>query len=49
MSTMPGLIGLSMAAKVICDLAEKQFKPHEIDDVKYTAYQRLHSYGNFFN
>ena len=45
MSTMPGLIGLSMASKVICDLAQKPFESHEMDDVKYTAYQRLHFFG----
>lgn len=45
MSTMPALIGLSIASYVICELTGHQINPHEIDDVKFTSYQRLHFFG----
>ena len=38
MSTMPGLIGLSIASTVLCDIAGHNLNPHEIDDVKFTSY-----------
>ena len=46
MSTMPAIIGLSIAAHIICKIAEYPMDPHEIDDVKFTSYQRLHFFGN---
>lgn len=38
MSTMPALIGLSIASHIICELAGHPMSPHEIDDVKFTSY-----------